>query len=393
MIVRSESSPVRILHLITRLIVGGAQENTIFTANLLDRCRFDVDILSGAQTGSEGSLIDEVQDRQIPLIIVPELVRQINPWLDQQALSKITRIMRSRGYSIVHTHSSKAGILGRFAARQAGVPIIIHTVHGWSFHDQMPALSKWAYIWLERWAATHTDILIVVSRHDKEKGLALKIGHPEQYHLVRSSVPFDDFNPERYDRSSIRRELNIPPDAIVIGNVSRFSPQKNLLDWVRTASLVSREYPGTYFLMVGDGPLRNQVEELAEQEGLSGRFLLTGIRRDIPQMMAAMDVFMLTSLWEGLPRAIIQAMCMNLPVVGFRIDGLSEIVRHELTGFLTPPRDLAQMAVYCGYLLENADRRQEMGKEGHALATDEFNLPVMVRKIESLYTKLIEKKN
>jgi glycosyltransferase involved in cell wall biosynthesis len=110
-------------------------------------------------------------------------------------------------------------------------------------------------------------------------------------------------------------------------------------------------------------------------------------------MMAAMDVFMVTSLWEGLPRAVVQAMCMNLPVVGYRIDGVREIVRHELTGFLIPPRDLAQMAVYCGYLLENADRRQGMGKEGRALATDDFNLPGMIRKIESLYTQLLEKRN
>jgi len=145
-------------------------------------------------------------------------------------------------------------------------------------------------------------------------------------------------------------------------------------------------------LMVGDGPLRHQVEVLAEQEGMSGRILLTGIRRDIPRMMAAMDLFMITSLWEGLPRVVIQAMCMKLPIVGFRIDGLSEVVRHELTGFLTTPRDLAQMAVYCGYLLENANRRQEMGKEGHSWVSEDFNLPGMIRRIESLYAELLEKK-
>lgn len=392
MITRSVNNPVRILHPITRLIVGGAQENTIFTASLVDRNRFNVEILSGAQTGSEGSLIDEVQHRQIPLIILPELVRQINPWYDQQALSKMTQIMQSGGYRIVHSHSSKAGVLGRIAARRAGIPIIIHTVHGWSFHDHLPALSKWTYIWLERRVAAFTDALVVVSQQDKEKGLAANIGHAEQYHLIRSAVPFEDFSPERYDRSSIRRELNIPLEARVIGSVSRFSPQKNPLDWVRVASLVSREYPGAFFLMVGDGPLRNQVEVLTEQEGLSGRILLTGIRHDIPRMMAAMDLLMVTSLWEGLPRVIIQAMCMSLPVVGFRIDGLSEIVHHELTGFLTTPRNLAQMAVYCGYLLENADRRREMGKEGHTLVTDDFSLPIMIQRIESLYDELLDRK-
>ena len=384
--------PVRILHPITRLIVGGAQENTLLTASLLNRDRFQVEILAGPQTGSEGSLINEVRAREIPLIILPELVRQINPWLDLRALSKMTRLLRSGQYTIVHTHSSKAGLLGRYAARQAGVSKIVHTVHGWSFHDYMSPLSNWLYIWLERWIATFTDAMIVVSQTDMEKGLRARVGRLEQYHLIRSAIPLEEFDSTRIDREAVRRELKIPLEATVIGSVCRLSPQKNPLDWMRIAGMVSREYSDVYFLLVGDGPLRKQVEILSIEEGIAERIVLTGIRRDIPRMLAAMDIFLVTSLWEGLPRTLPQAMRMNLPVIASQIDGAKEIIQHGVNGFLCPPKELAQMAIYCGFLVENSEERRRMGKAGCALATQEFQLPGMIHKIEVLYEKLLSEK-
>lgn len=389
---KTVSFPVKVLHPITRMIVGGAQENTLYTARLLDPLRFKVEILSGGQTGSEGSLIPEVEQLGIPLIILPELVRQINPWLDYRALNKLTSRMRSGNYQIVHTHSSKAGILGRLAAKRAGIPIILHTVHGWSFHERMRPFVKWCYIGIERWAAASCDAIIVVSQHDKEAGLTNRIGHAQQYHLIRSAIPFEEFNLSLYDGRQTRRQLGLPLEAVVIGSVGRFSPQKNPLDWVRIASLVADEYPGAYFLMVGDGPLRAQVEALLYQEGLASRVILTGIRRDVPTLLSAMDIFLSTSLWEGMPRTVVQAMSMNLPVVAYSIDGLQEIIRHDVSGYLCPGHDLAQMAVACGYLIENEDRRKMMGERGAELAAKEFDLPEMIRNIEALYLELIEEK-
>lgn len=379
------------MHPITRLIVGGAQENTLYTASLINRSRFEVQILSGEQTGSEGSLIDEVRKLNIPLKIVPELVRQINPWLDLKAVVKMSRFMRAGSFDLVHTHSSKAGILGRIAASRAGIPVIVHTVHGWSFHDYLPAVFRWIYTWLERWAAQFSDALIVVSESDRAKGIAAKIGRPDQYHLIRSAIPVDEFNPTKIDALVVREELQIPAEAVVIGCVSRFSAQKNPLDWVRIASMVHREYPDVYFLLVGDGPLRGRLEELAELEGLSGRILLTGIRRDIPRLLAAMDLFLSTSLWEGLPRTVVQAMCMRLPVVAYEIEGVREIVQHEINGFLVPAGELAQMSICCGYLIENPESRAQMGARGANLVTEEFNLPRMISQIENLYTALLDK--
>ncbi len=384
--------PVRVLHPITRLIVGGAQENTIYTAALLDKQRFQVEMLSGAQTGSEGSLIEEARQRGVPLAIFPDLLRQVNPWHDLLALTKMKRIMQERGYTIVHTHSSKAGILGRLAARLAKTPLIVHTVHGWSFHAYMPPVIRWIYILLERWMAQFSDALVVVARQDIEKGLQAGIGRREQYRCIRSAIPLDEFDPSLYDRTTLRQELDLPPEAVVIGNVGRFSAQKNPLDWVRVADLVGKACPEARFLLVGDGPLRPQVEDALRQAGLWERSILTGLRRDTPRWMAAMDIFLLTSLWEGLPRVIPQAMAMGLPVAANRADGVAEALQDGSTGYLCSPGDIEQLAERCINLVYDPLKRQEMGCRGQAYAAQEFDLRQMIASLEALYDELLAKR-
>jgi glycosyltransferase involved in cell wall biosynthesis len=390
---RSKQKPSRkptpVLHTITRLIVGGAQENTMLTAALLDKGRFQVEVLSGPQTGSEGSLIEEVRQRGIQLTIMPEMVREINPKNDLQALWKLYHLMRRKRYRIVHTHSSKAGIIGRLAARLAGTPVIVHTVHGWSFHEHMSPLVRRTYILLERISAAYTSAMIVVTQKDIDKGLKHRIGKPEQYRLIRSAVPLDEFDPGREDRSAVRRELGIPDGAFVMGNLGRFSAQKNPLDWVRLAGKVGRSYPQVFFLLVGDGPMRAQVEAALLSEGISERTLLTGLRRDAAHMLAAMDVFVLTSLWEGLPRVIPQAMLMGLPVVANRADGTVEAITDGRTGFLCDPGDIDQMCERISDLIEHPEDRLSMGRLGREYAGREYDLRQMVSQIEALYTELL----
>jgi glycosyltransferase involved in cell wall biosynthesis len=381
-----------VLHPITRLIVGGAQENTMYTAALLDPERFHVEVLSGSQTGSEGSLIEEVRAREIPLIVLPDLLRQISPLHDLRALDKMRRIIRAAGYQIVHTHSSKAGILGRLAAYQAGTPIIVHTVHGWSFHEYMSPLTKMAYILLERRMASFSDALIVVAERDASKGMQAGIGRAEQYHCIRSAIPLDEFNPAKFDKEAIRRELGIPVDSIVIGNVGRFSVQKNPLDWIRAAGRIGRESPQAYFVLVGDGPLRRECEAEVQKRGIADRTIFTGLRRDAARMLAAMDIFLLTSLWEGLPRVIPQAMAMSLPVVANRADGTIEAIRDRVNGYLCAAGDIDQMAMRCIELAANRQKRAMMGQRGRELAVNEFDLCEMITKIEALYQNLLEKK-
>ncbi len=384
-------SKISILHPITRLIVGGAQENTMYTAALLDPQRFQVEVLCGPQTGSEGSLIEEVRARGVPLTILPDMVREVAPWRDLRALWQLRHLMRARRFTIVHTHSSKAGILGRLAARMAGVPIIVHTVHGWSFHEHMSPAARMAYILLERLTATFSDALVVVTQRDIDKGLRAGIGKAEQYHLIRSAIPLDEFDPTCADRQAARAALGLPANAPVLGNVGRFSAQKNPLDWVRVAGQVGRAMPDCHFLLVGDGPLRPQVEAALAQEGIAGRAVLTGLRRDVPQMLAAIDVFLLTSLWEGLPRVIPQAMAMQVPVIANRADGTIEAIRPGETGYLCEPGDLKSMAACCMQLLQNPGRRQAMGQRGREWATQEFDVRQMVAHIAALYEALLSR--
>jgi glycosyltransferase involved in cell wall biosynthesis/4-amino-4-deoxy-L-arabinose transferase-like glycosyltransferase len=386
---QNHDSSTHVLHPITRLIVGGAQENTMFTAFLLDKSRYQVEIITGPQTGSEGSLIGEVRARGIPLTIFPHLLRQINPYHDFLCLLKLAQFIRRGKYTIVHTHSSKAGILGRLAARLAGTPIIIHTVHGWSFHEHMHLSVRKTYIFLERWIARFTDALIAVAGKDIDKGLKYGIGRPEQYRLIRSAIPLDEFDPGRVDRDTVRAELDIPPNAYVLGNVGRFSTQKNPLDWVRIAGRVGRSLPECRFLLVGDGPLLPEVKIALVEEGIIERTILTGIRRDVPRLMAVMDVFLLTSLWEGLPRVIPQAMAMGLPVVANAVDGSSEAIVSGETGYLCPPGALDEMANRCVELLRDPSRRQEMGRRGQDYVSKEFDVHQMVAQIDAVYQELL----
>ena len=384
-------SAIPVLHIITRLIVGGAQENTMYTAARLDPTRFRAEVISGPQTGSEGSLIDEVRSLGVSLEILPSLLREVSPLQDAAALLTLRRLIRRGRFVIVHTHSSKAGILGRIAARFARVPVIVHTVHGWSFHEHMSARRRRFYVALERWSARFTDALIVVARPDIEKGLAEGIGRPEQYHLIRSAIPLEAFDPAGVDGVAVRRELGLPLDAPVLGNVGRFSAQKNPLDWVAVAGRVAHAVPDCRFLLVGDGPLRSDVERALAAANIADRTILTGLRRDVPRLLAAMDVFLLTSLWEGLPRVIPQAMAMGIPVVANRADGTVEAIHHGVTGFLCDPGSTDSMADSCSQLLLNPHLRQEMGGQGRKYAHQEFGLERMILDIEALYEHLLRR--
>jgi glycosyltransferase involved in cell wall biosynthesis len=384
---------IRVLHVITRLIVGGAQEATMFTAALLDPARFCVDIISGPQTGPEGSLIDEVRARRIPLTIEPALVREINPVKDLLALVRLTRFIRRGRYTIVHTHSSKAGILGRWAARLAGLagtpaPVIVHTVHGWGYHDHQPALVRGVYILLERLTQGLTDRLTVDSPRNAEKGLAEGIATTEKYITIRCGIELDRFRRPERPREAVCAELSIPRDATVVGTVTRLSPQKAPLDFVKAVARVAEQRPNVHFVVVGDGPLRAEVEAQIAAEGLTARFHLTGLRRDVPDLLHSFDVFALTSLWEGLPRVLPQAMAAGLPIVATAVDGNAEAVEDGVNGFLTPPGDPGALAAALLRFLDDPSLAAEMGAAGRERST-EFGARKMVEDIAALYEDLL----
>lgn len=382
---------IRVMHIITRLIVGGAQENTVLTAALLDKRRFDTEVISGPQTGPEGSLIDQVHQRGVPLTILPDLVREISPLHDLKALFKLARLIRRNRCDIIHTHSSKAGVLGRWAGWMAGVPIIVHTVHGWGHTDRQHPFVRSVYITLEKLTQRVTDRLIVVSPRNTEKGLADGIATPDKYVTIRSGIELDRFLRPSRSRAEMRAELSIPPDVPVMGTVARLSLQKAPLDFVTAAAIVADAIPQAHFVFVGDGPLRDQTEAAIEEAGLTTRFHLTGLRRDVPELLTTFDVFALSSLWEGLPRVLPQAMAAGLPMIATAIDGNAEAISDGVNGRLVPPADPPALARAVIALLRDPDAARRMGQAGLARVR-EFSAAKMVDDIARLYEALLSAK-
>jgi glycosyltransferase involved in cell wall biosynthesis len=386
-------SPIRVLHPITRLIIGGAQENTMLTADTLNHRpehagRYVVSIVSGPQTGPEGSLIEEVRQRNIPLTIMPELLREVSPANDLKALLKMAKMMRNGRYHIVHTHSSKAGVLGRIAAKIARVPVIVHTVHGWSFHEQMSPRKLRFYVALEKIGDWCGHEAIVVAAQDREKGVAQGIRRAAHYPLIRSGIELDRFGHPQTPPAEMRRQLGIPPDVLVVGSVTRLSAQKAPLDLVDAFIRVANRLPDTWFIIVGDGSLRPEVESALQMGGIAGQTILTGLRRDVPELMAAFDVFALSSLWEGLPRVLPQAMATGLPIVCTAADGSAEAVEEGVNGFLVAKGETAVLAARILQLLEDGELRRGMGENGRSRAP-QFSAETMVQEIDTLYRRLL----
>ena len=373
---------IKVAHIITRLDLGGAQQNTIYTVTHLDAARFEVLLIRGP-----GGILDP--EAPAP-IIVQDLVREIRPWKDLKAFWGIFRVLRREKPQVVHTHSSKAGILGRLAAKCAGVPVIIHTFHGFGFHARQTWWARGPYLLAEKLCARFSTALIFVSRANREDALRLRLGDPERHVLIRSGIVLSDF-PARVDPARKKAELGLTPDSRLILSVGNLKPQKNPKDFLAAARTVAAQCQNAIFVFVGDGPLRRPIE--SEASHLAGRFLFPGWRRDVAQLLAVCDVFVLTSLWEGLPRALLEAMKSGVPPVCYATDGVRDIVRDGENGFLAPPGDAPKLAQRILDLLADEGLRRKLGKAAADSIGSEFDIGLMVRRQEELYQRLVLKKN
>lgn len=376
--------PVRVLHIITRMIVGGAQENTMLSCALIDRARFPSEIVCGPETGSEGELHTETAARGVRIRIEPSLIRAIRPWKDLAALVRLTRLLRRERFDVVHTHSSKAGIVGRIAARLAGTPVVIHTVHGWAFNPGQPRHVFMVYVWLERLCARWCRDLIVVAEADREEGLQLGIGRKEQYRLIRSGIEVEAYRDVEITRAAARARLGIPAEAFVVGSVGRLSPQKAPLDLLAAFEVLAKARPEAHLVIVGDGPLRRAVEARVAAAGLTGRVHLPGLRRDVPDLLRAFDVFTLASHWEGLPRVFPQAMAAGLPIVATRVDGAPDAIVPGETGFLVEVGDTSAFGARLVEVAADPARAHTMGEAGRA-RVEAFSALGMVAELAKRY--------
>ena len=381
---------MKITHVITRLIVGGAQENTVATVlGLHKKNGVEVRLISGPATGSEGSLESQFSNAPEILSIIPELVRPIHPLNDWLALRRLENIFREQKPDIVHTHSGKAGILGRLAARRADVPVVIHTIHGPSFGNFQNGVSNFIFRAAEKKAARVTDHFIVVADAMKNQYLAAGIGRAEQYTKIFSGFPLEPFLAAKNDLA-LREKLRIAPDDFVIGKIARLVKLKGHDDLFVIAPELVRQNPKIKFLLVGDGEYRTRFENLARVLKLERHFIFTGLvpPSEVPKYVGIMDTLVHLSLREGLPRALPQALAAAKPVIAYDCDGAREVCLDGQTGFLVRPGDLKNLTEQIIRLASDSALRAKLGRTGSDFVRENFAVEKMVGSIYDLSLKL-----
>ncbi len=388
-----QTKPIRVLHIITRMIVGGAQENTLLSVIGLDAMpEYEVTLMSGIDKGREGELLSTAREK-CRLIIVPEMGRSINPFSDLVAFWKIYALIRKGRYHIVHTHSSKAGVLGRVAAWLAGTPIIVHTLHSLVFHDYQPWFINKSWRGIKKMCAPITDFFISVSEIIVQKAIKAGVDKPEKFRTIYSGMELDWFLNAKFDSRKIRREFGIPEDAPVVGKIARLFPLKGHDQLMDAAPKIVKRIPNVRFFLVGDGILLEHLQKRAQEYGILKNFVFAGLidRERIPEMISAMDVVVHTSLREGLARVLPQALAMGKPCVSFNIDGAPEVVIDDKTGYLVEAYDDEGLARAVSRILENDELRAQMGENGRRHVDPAFRTETMVREIAEVYQMLLRR--
>jgi glycosyltransferase involved in cell wall biosynthesis len=381
---------MRVTHVITRLIVGGAQENTIASVlGLRAKPGVEVDLVSGPTLGPEGSLESVLAGHPGLLTILPQLVRPLHPWKDSLAWRKLTELFRARRPQIVHTHSGKAGVLGRLAAARAGVPIIIHTIHGPSFGTFQGQLANLLFRSAEHYASRATTHFVVVADAMKQQYVAAGIGRPDQYTRIVSGFPLEPFLASTNDLA-LRARLGLAPDDVVIGKIARLFKLKGHDDLFTIAPALVRSCPRIKFLLVGDGFWRERFEDRARSSGLEKHVVFAGLVPPdaVPRLVGIMDILVHLSLREGLPRALPQALAAARPVVAYDADGAREVCLENETGFLLPPGDLAGLRERLLRLAGDPALRERLGRRGQQLVQESFGVQRMVDDLYNLYLRL-----
>ncbi|MFH0887927.1 MAG: glycosyltransferase family 4 protein [Planctomycetota bacterium] len=392
-----QNHKIKVVHIITRLILGGAQENTILTVEGLQKHpEYQVILISGPALGPEGELVKRVTQSGVKLIIIPEMRRNIHPILDIIAFIKLYLLLLHLKPNIVHTHSAKAGILGRFTAYLAGVRTIIHTLHGLSFHHYQNKMVNYIYIAIEKIASLATTHFISVANAMTEQSLHVKIGNPQMYTTIYSALELNKFILKESQPES-KRKLGLENNKVV-GTIARLAPLKGHNYILQIATQIIREVPDVKFLFVGDGSLSDKIKSEVKGRGLEKRFVFTGLVKpeEIPFIIQALDVLVHPSLREGLARTIPQSFASGKPVISFDVDGAKELVINSKTGFLiTPPNSnkkhnqnsLEQLANAIIYTLKNPQIAKKMGEAGKKLITPNFDANYMVKRIIEIYNK------
>lgn len=385
---------MKTVHIITRLILGGAQENTLLTVEDQHRLWQDpVTLITGPGLGPEGSLIERAEAEGLDVRVIPEFRREIHPDRDWTSYRSLIRLLREIKPEIVHTHSSKAGILGRAAAYHLRIPCV-HTIHGPSFYASQSFITYHTYRLLEKWAARRCDKLISVCDAMSDQYVAAGVAPRSQFITIYSGMEVDQFLKPRRSREDVRRELGIADSEIVVGKVARLFHLKGHDDVISAAEKAVLQNSRLKFLFVGDGLLRATLEKRIAAAGLSRHFILTGLvpPDQVPELIQAMDIVVHTSLREGLARVLPQGLIAGKPVISYDVDGAREVAIPHCTGYLLRPGDIAGLVTAIQELAENPQLRETLGKAGRQLCVERFRHENMTRQIREVYQQILSKR-
>ena len=379
---------IKVCHVITRFIHGGAQENTLITVNGLDSKRFAVTLVGGPPLGPRGGILHQVR-KGVRTIIIPEMRRKVNPVYDLVAFWKLYRLFRKEQFYIVHTHSTQAGIYGRLAAKLAGVPIIVHTIHGLAFHGYLNPIAR-GIAWLgEKIASTFTDKIICVADAMITQSVQGHIAPRSRFVTIRSGFDTDAFAHAK-PLPDFRKRYRIPSASRIIAQVGGLVPLKGCEDFLNAATLIAKAQEGTAFVFVGDGELRPALEEQAMKLGIADQVRFIGMvpAKQLPRVLASIDILVHASVREGLPRVLPQALAARRPCIAVDIDGTREVIRQK-TGLLVPPNDPKAIVGAVQKMLANPAIAKRMATAGQKLVVPMYRQEKMMREITRIYEGLL----
>jgi len=385
---------IKVAHIIARMITGGADENTLFTVQGLDKDRYEVDLIMGEE--SDKNIFSKVKNINFNIVQMKGLKWKLNYLYDPIVLIKLIKMMRKNSYDIVHTHTTKAGILGRIAARIAGVPVIVHGLHGSTFHAFNNGLLNWLLFLSERFTGRFTDAYISVSKVLSEKYIERGIGKKDNYYTVYSGMELSKFYQVR-DKINYKEKykgLGINAEDFVIGNVARLEKRKGHKFLIDVFEKVIEERKGSplKLLIIGEGEERGNLENYVKEANLEKKVIFAGYKEDIEELIAMMDIFVLTSLREGLPRVLVQAAAVGVPLIAFNVDGVSEIIKDNHNGFLVEVKDLEQAENRIIRYMNNKELVLLHGRNGREFIENKWSVKGMVDRIDKIYQDLVREK-
>ena len=382
-----DKSALKVVHIVWQKTLSGAPKIAVEIVSRLPRDRFEPTLIgSGA-----GEVSDLAAESGVPFVEIPELDRALNPVRDAKAFWKLVATLRRLRPHIVHTHSTKTGLLGRFAARLVGVPVIVHTIQGFAFHEFSSGLSLWVPVLLERFAGRATTCAISVNEHDRLEALRHHILRDDQIRVIPNGIDVSEFDGD-FGQQDAPEILGIESERqrpLIVGSVARLSPQKNLGALIRALPRVLEQIENVVLVLAGEGPEESNLQALAEELGVSERCVFLRWREDIPAVLHALDVFVLPSLWEGLPLTVLEAMASRVPVVATDIKGNREAVTHGDTGLLVPPNDADALAGVIIRVLSDKSLARGLVTRAYQMVVDEYEVGRMVERIAELYDELL----